>query len=481
LDELLSKLDQKVASAFGLDGLALLLKDGFVSPVAVSDNSGSAEILRTETDVRPVKFDPNQARMDQLEDTVTLWFQRKLKLGQNDARDLRSGLLRIYDLYTKKRYKHLEWLGSKELPSLLSGTRPLIEIPYAEGNLAASKVNFFLDKDFDVPHKAAFLQSVVLALLRYEHFNRKPPYADWKYTNGFEDYLICQTFSARWIPDVLQTLELEAQQELSGLLSKQMQSAMTLGLFAGCSNDRERLNELLKTTEMIRDVLLPPVVPDLEAARQRVLGDWDAQREDWLKLVSANFHGMDGYLVLKAIRVAKVTPEPSLVKLAKNVVMALQPAVSAVEVLDGCTRYEIFCGLLDDMIDLVREISEKGRHYPLPQEDLPNARKLQESLANLKDVKAWDVIKGLLALRAEVDLVKRLEQLNRLDGKRLEQVLKVLGHWKIVYGHALACLVTENNKWGSNTLTNAQDSVTELFDDLSVSLDKLRGVSHDCT
>ncbi|MDD0981118.1 protein DpdH [Pseudomonas shahriarae] len=480
IEELQSKLDRKVPKAFGLDGLALLLKDGVVTSVAVPANLISEEASRAKQSAPRVKLDPDQTRLDQLEDTVTSWFQRKQKLGQDDARDLRAGLLRIYDLHTKKRYKHLDWLGLKELPSLLSGSRPLIELPYAEGNLALSRVQFFLDMDFEVPEKAAFLQGVTLALLRYEHFNRKPPLADWQYTNGFEDYLICQTFAARWVPDVLQTLAVEAQQALSGLLGLQLQSAMTLGLLAGCSNDRERLNELLQTTEKIREIELPSVVPELKSAREQVLEDWDAQREAWLKLVSANFHGMDGYLVLKAIRIAKITPESKLVKLAKNIVMALQPAVSAVEVLDGCSRYETFCGLLDEMIELVHEISNKGRHYPLPQVDLPNAKKLQESLANLKDSKSWDVVKGLLALRAEVDVVKRLEQVNRLDGKQLEQVLKVLGHWKIVYGHALACLVTENIKWGGETLTNAQNAVTDLFDDLSVTLDKLQEMSHDC-
>jgi hypothetical protein len=480
IDELQKKLDRKVAKAFGLDGLALLLKDGVVPSVAVPPSSVSGETSGVEQTARRVKEDADQARLEQLKDTVTLWFRHELKLGQDEARDLRAGLLRVYNLYTQKRYKHLDWLGLKELPSLLSGSRPLIEIPYAEGNLASNRVHFFLDKDFDIPQKVAFLQDVVLALLRYEHFNRKPPYADWQYTNGFEDYLLCQTFAARWVPDVLQMLAIEAQQELSVLLSVQLQSAMILGLLADSSNDRERLNELLKTTERIREVEFPPVVLELESARQQVLDEWDAQREAWLKLVSANFHGMDGYLVLKAIRVAKSNPEPKLVKLAKNIVTALQPAVSAVEVLDGCSRYEVFCGLLDEMIELVREISEKGQHYPLPRMDLPNAKVLQDSLTNLKDSKTWAVIKGLLAMRFEVDVVKRLEQVNRLDGKRLEQVLRALGHWKIVYGHALASLVTENNKWGGNNLTNAQNRVAELFDDLSVTLDKLQEVSRDC-
>ncbi|MFK0093550.1 protein DpdH [Pseudomonas sp. NPDC090592] len=480
LDELQSKLDRNVAKTFGLDGLALLLKDGVVASAAVPVTSLSAENLG-ENKVEPrVKVDPDQARLDQLEDTVTLWFQRKQKLGQHDARDLRTGLLRIYDLHTEKRYKHLDWLGLKELPSLLVGNRPLIELPYAEGNLVSSKINFFLDKDFDAPQKSAFLQSVTLALLRYEHFNRKPPYADWQYANGFDDFLVCQAFAARWVPDVLQTLAIEAQQELSGLLSAQLQSAMTLGLLAGSSNDRERLNELLKTTEQIREVEFPPVVLELESARQQVLEEWDAQRDAWLKLVSASFHGMDGYLVLKAIRGAKSNPEPKLVKLAKGIVAALQPAFSAVEVLEGCSRYEVFCGLLDDMIALVRQISDEGQHYPLPRTDLPNGKGLQDSLAKLKNSKTWDVIKGLLAMRAEVDVVKRLEQVNRLDGKQLEFVLKVLGHWKIVYGHALASLVTENNKWGGNNLANAQNLVAELFDDLSATLDKLEEVSRDC-
>lgn len=477
IEHLQGKLDRRIARVFGLPGLASMLKDGVVVPasdvITVSDAQRGTTNLSLGPTASPIKVDPNQEKLHQLEEAVTLWFQGKQKLEQNEARILRAGLLGIYE-----QYAHIDWLGVKERPSLKSGIFVNIELPHAVGNMAGSKVKFCLETDFRNPQKAAFLQGVALAILRYENFNPKFVYnVGWRYFNGFEDYLLYQSFAARWVPDVLQTLVVEARQILPDLFSKQLQSAMTLGLLADSNNDRQRLNELLRSSEEIRAVEIAAVVPELKYARAQALESWDAHREAWLKLVSCNDHGMDGDLALKAFKAAKSNPDSQLVKLSNLINQALESSIRVVEVLGGCTRQDAFYALLDEMAGLVRDISLDGKYYP---PELPNGKKMQAALIALKDSENWVVVKDLLALHEESDVAKRFHRVNKIDGLRLEQVVKVLKDWNSFYEYVLPRLESENQKWGGDRLRQSQNSVTSLLDELVKAVTDLQESSNEC-
>ncbi len=481
IEDLQSKMGRRVARVFGLDGLAALLKDGVNVDVAAPSGTMVAKtsIRLEKPGALPSssleKVDPDQEKLHLLEEAVTLWFQRKKKLGQTEARILRAGLFWMYE-----QYVHLDWMGIREKLSLKNGAFILIELPYAESNIAGSKVWFCLEKDFKIPQKSEFLQGVALALLRYEYFNPKfDGDISWGYPNGFEDYLLYQSFAAKWVPNVLQALTAEARQDLPNLLGKQLQSAMMLGLLSDSNNDRQRLNELLKTAEEVRAVEVPAVVPELRQAREQALDSWDAQREAWLKLVSANEHGMDGDLALNAFKAAKTNQGSQLLKLSSTIAQALQGSVSVVAVLDGCTRQDAFYSLLDEMADLVRDISVGGQHYPTLS-DFPNAKEMRASLVALKDSESWKVVKDLLALREEVDVVRQLQRVNQLDGQRLEQVVKVLKDWNYFYNYVLPRLESENNKWGGDILKQSQDSVTRLLDEMAQTVAGLQEESHEC-
>jgi hypothetical protein len=476
IEHLQGKLDRRVAKAFGLDGLTAILKGGVAftasSVIAVSGVSIKRN-PSTELVASLIKVDPDQEKLHQLEETVTLWFQGKQKLGQDEARILRTGLFGIYEQYT-----HLDWLGVKERPSLKSGNFVNIELPYAVGNMAGSKVKFCLEADFKNPQKAAFLQGVALAMLRYENFNPKfVRVVGWEYSNGFEDYLLYQNFAARWVPDVSQTLMIEARQILPDLISKQLQSAMALGLLGDSNSDRQRLNQLLRGAEEIRAVEIAAVVPELKQVRAQALECWDAQREVWLKLVSYNDHGMDGDLALKAFKVAKSNPDSQMVKFSSTISQALKASISVVEVLDGCTRQDTFCALLDDMAGLVRDISLEGKHYP---PDIPGSKKMQTALVALKGSESWVVVKDLLALRDEIDVTKFFHRVNKIDGLQLEQVVRVLKDWKAFNGYVLPRLESENQKWGGDRLKQSQGSVTGLLDELTKSVTDLQEARNEC-
>lgn len=476
IEDLQRNMDRRVARVFGLNGLAEMLKDGVLAPdksvIKISKSLASIKKIDAGVVVNSEGVDPEHEALYQLEEAVTLWFQGKQKLGQYEAADMRRALEQMYH-----RYAHSDWVGLAMKPTL-KNRLTLIKLHNAVGDQLGWTIEFCAEKDFKNPERSGFLQGVSLALLRYEYFNKKNPSIGWQYCNGFDDYLLYQTFAARWVPDVLQTLVVEVRQNLPSLISKQLQSAMTLGFFVDSNNDRQRLNELLKTAEEIRKVEVPAVVPELKQAREQALEGWDVQRDAWLKLVSANDHGMDGDLALNAFKSAKTNQDPQLVKLSNAITQSLRLSVDVVEVLDGCSRQDAFSSLLDEMASLVRDVSIGGKHYPT-QLDLPNAKKMQASLVALKDSENWRVVKDLLALREETDVVRRLQRVNQLDGLRLGQVVKVLTDWSSFYDYVLPRLESENMKWGGDNLKESQDSVTRLLNEMLKTVTDLQEESHE--
>lgn len=468
IEELQGKLDRRVASAFGLDGLSSILKNGLPPPVSVTAAS-AAQVVEVRPSAKPValpdKPDPHQQKLSQLETSVSSWFEGKQKLGQDEARDLRSGLIHMYDLYS-----HSDWIGVKVVPSLkIKGS---IDIPFAMGNMEGSKVSFFFEKDLNNPQKETFLQGVALAILRYEVFNPKfVRVVDWDYPKGFEDYLLYQSFASRWVPYVLQTLVDELRENLPSLLGEQLQSAMLLGLMADSTNDRQRMSELLKTSDEIKSFVVSVDSPELTQARNQALAVWDDQREAWLKLVSYNDHGMDGDLSLKAFKKVKSVPSASLIKLSNMVRDFLAPSLKCVEILDGCTRHDDFCALLAEMSSLVRDVSTDGDFYP---EEIPNGKKMQALLVDLSAYENWLVIKSLIEFRDEADVVKRFQRINKIDSAKLEGVVKVFQYWNVFYNYVMPRLESRNKQWGGDILKQSQSSVDIQLGDLLKTINDLQ-------
>lgn len=474
IEDLQSKLDRRVASVFGLVGLSSILKSGVCLPVTVGSAASSVQIGEIRPIAKPialpVKSDPNQEKLRLLEASVTNWFQGKQKLGQYEATALRSGLLRIYDLYS-----HSDWIGVKVVPTLK--IRGDIEIPFAMGNILPSKVSFFLENDFKNKQKSAFLQSVSLAILRYEHFKQKSENTiGWGYPNGFEDYLRYQAFAGQWTPYVLQTLVDEARENLPRLIGEQLQSAILLGLMADSNNDWQRLNELLRSSDEIKSLTVTLGCLELKQARDQALAVWDDQREAWLKLVSYNDYGLDGDLSIKAFKAVKRIPNASLIKLSDVIYRFLEPSIKCVEVLDGCTRFEDYCALLDEMSSLIRDVSTDGEFYPV---EIPNGKKMQDLIADLKFSESWFVVKWLVGFRDELDVVKRFQNINKVNAVHLDKVVAAFGYWSVFYNYAMPKIESLNKQGDIDILKQSQNKITTLIDDLLKAVIGLQEANND--
>ncbi len=469
VSELQQGLDWRVATVFGLNELASLLKE--VQPVGFACSPSRKNIghINTKAAVEPKlpKSDPDKHR---LEEVVSEWFQRKNKLGQDESRDLRAALNRMY-----QQYANPEWFGLTARPELLSGAFPNINLPFSmTGNKATNVVSFFHESDFDDPQKSATLKGVALALLRYESANPKSGGVGWQYDGGFEDYLRYQNFAAYWVPQVLETLATMERSKLPEVMSKQLSLVPILGLWRTASNDRQRLNELLTPAKRISESLPVAASTVLFELRKSALDQWDGKRDAWLMLVAANDHGMDGDLALKTFRDAlKEDFGQTLARYDRQIVQELQPSYDVLSMLEGCSRYEQFCLLLDEMIEIVRDVSEDGFHYPVLISDVPNAKKMVEALSGLKASEVWATVKTFLLFWKESERPKKMQMINQVDGKNLEKAVQTLSAWDKFYAYVLSRLENENRQSGMDVLVQSQQRVTGLLKEVSRTLTEL--------
>ncbi|WP_437269622.1 protein DpdH [Stutzerimonas balearica] len=467
--ELQQRLDWHVASVFGLSELAALLKevqpDGFVSFPSRKTTSN----IKTKERIEPKapKLDSDLLR---LEGIVSDWFQRKSKLGQDEARDIRSALSKMY-----QQYSHPDWFGLATRPELLSGSVPNINVPFSmTGNKAANVVSFFHESDFDDPRKSTFLKGVAIALLRYENANRKTGGVGWQYDGGFEDYLRYQSFAVSWVPQVLATLSALERSKLPDLMSRQLSLVPILGLWRTPTNDRQRLNELLTPAKNIVESLPEAASPMLLALRKTALEEWDEKRDAWLKLVAANDHGLDGDLAIRALRDALKTGfAQGLARYDRQIVQELQHSYDVLCSLENYSRHEQFCLLLDQMIEVVRDVSEGGLHYPPSTSDVPIGKKLVEALGSLKASEFWTAVKIFLLFWKEAELPKRMQMINQVDGRRLDKAVQVLGAWNKFYEYVLPRLENENRKSDIDVVVQSQQRVTALLKGVSSTLNEL--------
>lgn len=473
--ELQQGLDWRVATVFGLNELASLLKEvqpvGFVRPPARVDSGPK----KTGPVVEPRGSipDPDQHR---LEEIVSEWFQRKKKLEQDESRDLRSSLNKMY-----QQYANPDWFGLGGRPDLHSGNFVFINIPFSiTGNRTTNLVSFCQEEDFDDPQKAAALKGVALALLRYEGANQRSSGIGWQYAGGFDDYLRYQNFAAHWVPQVLQTLALMERSKLHEVMQEQLSLVPLLGLWRTASNDRQRLNELLTPAQKILESLPVPASPVLLEFRKSALDEWDGKREAWLKLVAANDHGMDGELALKSFREAsKIGFGQKLARYERQIVQELQSSFNVLSVLEGYSRHEQFCLLLDEMAETVRGISEDGLHYPTLLSDVPNGKKMLEELSGLKTSEVWAAVKVFLSFWKEPELPKKMQLINQVDGRNLEKAVQTLSAWDKFYAYVLPRLENENRQSGLDVLGLSQDRVTGLLKGLTGTLTDLLEVCRE--
>ncbi|MAM89554.1 MAG: hypothetical protein CME36_19830 [unclassified Hahellaceae] len=475
--ELQKKLSADVASEFGLNDFAEHLTKGAVPDT----NSDPAQYPRIEPTPGPAA-DPKRvhpqapsSELERLELVLDKWLQGTQELGQNEAKVIRNGLAAMLE-----RYSRNSWLGVRELPSLKQKNtgRVAVNIPNAQGNLPISQVSFFVEGDLKDKSKSILVYHTSLALLRYDHHSSKgdPSLKGWRYDGGYNDFIHYQNFAATWVPYVENTLVKGVRSKVEERLKSHLESALAVGCFSDSDSNRHKIRKLIDSSETVRDSLPDAACDAIGNLRQVVLADWDSLRSGWLDLVASNDHGLEGDIVLRALRGS------GSIELSRNIRQQKEQALKELSetnqklaLLSDCKDSENFSLAIEELISLVRDLQKEGE-YPT-SEQVPRAKTLIGRLEGLLESGHWKPVRELVGVFETNDSAKQLRLLNYLDGAALKRVSHVLEVWQQVYSIVFPRLQNKNESWGASKLEQAYGRIDELIAGLEVDVRMVRGDS----
>lgn len=465
LVELKENLSADIALSFGLTDLAKHLQGGVVDvpPPPEPDRSKTGKEperppLSPEQQPQP---DPGEKKLMALLEEVDLWCQREKDLAQTEAKILRKALAAMYQTYSRK-----EWAGITELPSIKSGTRVNISLPFAAGNIAGWMVEFCSEADFTDQARSILFHGAARAMLRYSHFNSENREGKgWDYTEGHEDFLRYQNFAARWVPGVLRTLRDHEREKLNEPMTAHITAVRTLAVFRESDNHRARLNKLLQSQQGLAEAFPPPVCDTVQASRDGQLAQWESLQEKWRKLLASNDHGLEGDLALVALRKALKAPFPNTINQSVTCsFLELREELAQASLFVDCATVDEFKGVFEALETLIRKLQTAGK-YPTG-DDVVKSATLRPKIKRLADEGLFDQVKKMRQLSNSSEVAQQWQLLSGLDGVKVNSLTEALNQWQAVFGRALPALQTENSKWGAEKVTAAKDDIDSLLGSL---------------
>ncbi len=461
------KLSADIARSFNLNDLAGHLTSGVVivdEPVKEKDG---------EKPVSPTVEDPDLIALDKISTMVDLWFQKKEELPQSKANILRQKLEEVYQTYAKN-----EWIGLGELPTLKSGIRFNIYIPNAMGNPVAREISFCNEKEFSNSKSSLGLQMIALALFRYDYFNTKDSSIGWNYPKGFDDFTQYQNFASEWVPSILQTLTSQVRSKLPEKIEMQIQSAWALGIFRESDTHSERMNKLLYKSEDIIGRFQKPLSQVVKEVWDYHIAQWDKLRTNWLDLASSNEHGLQGDIVITALKQALKTEPHRSINKTRELEAELSSKLQMIQMLSDCENTDDFNTVMQEFINVLRELQKLG-DYPLI-DGLLSSRTMVERINVLTGgTSPWSHAKNLMLLADSNDVIKQWQIINQIDGEVILNLVTILENWKRIFTNTLPKLTNQNDAWGADQLTETTDRIDKVFAKLSSNVSKILEASNE--
>jgi hypothetical protein len=474
-NELQKNLSADVALEFALHDFSEHLTKGAIpgTSAAPAPTSRIEPTPGPVVDSKPAQPQGPSSELERLELVIDKWLQGEQDLGQNEARAIRNGLAAMYG-----RYVRVGWLGIAELPALKNGRRVAVHIPNAQGNLGNNQVSFFAEEDLKDEAKSIQIYNIALALLRYDHHNRKGD-ADpqgWRYEGGYNDFIHYQNFANTWVPYVEKTLINDMRSKIDEKLKSHIESALAVGYFSESDNSKQKIRKLIDGSDTVRDSLPDASCEAIGNLRQSVLSDWDSLRSGWLDLISSNDHGLEGDIALRALRrVGSIEVSRNIKQQKDQALKELREIHQQLGVLSDCKDSEDFSLVIEDLIGLVRDL-QKESEYP-NSESVPRAKTFIAKLEGLLGSGHWKPARELVALYESDEAVRQLRLLNYLDGAALKRVSHVLGVWQQIYGIVFHKLQNKNEAWGASKLEQANNQIDELIADIEMDVCAVAGDS----
>jgi hypothetical protein len=467
IGELAAELPSEVARVFKLEQLADALDSTL--PLAKSKKVQTNPVLKPEPSINPTSGASNQKSSVEIEqfDRVTeiamevdTWFANKA-IEQGPAKILRKALLEIINSY-KKHY--LKWESAKLLPELQSGNRVLIHIPYNANNPTKAHASFGSEKEFKndaLPYKA-FLTAVL----------RRHELKSWNYPDGYRDYCRYQNFVSNWVAGVIAKMLEEQRQQLKPILVKHLQDASVVNPGLSVASTKKRLDYLCQSQQHIQDSFNKTGIERWDQYRDKVLGRWQNQQDQWLNLFSINNHALEGDLVVKVMRGANsedITSETK--KVAQDVSRQLAQDYRAFVLLDGCTTKDLFTELLKKLLKLIDDLSSHSQYLDMEQNI--TAKQLKNRVNKLMDGEHWKTVKSVLAMLAPFEAKAIINAINDFDAELANAVLEVLNTWTTLYNNNIGRMQVINQESGSDKRKDVQLRITEALKNIETNLNTL--------
>lgn len=496
IDELTVRLDYRIASSFGLADFAEFLQhyelkgtprvnqSQSVTP-SISETSQNAQGVsqKSQVTVSTVEIDPLQIEFNRIDEVLEQWLQptKPILLDQETAKTLRQELEQMFTLYVNTDPHCFNLSADFKAKIRTPNNRIYIEIPNAQANLPGSILKFFEFKDLKNEAILAEIQNISSALLRNSIAKQKG-FAAWSYPDGYRDYLIYQNFSMHWVPSALQLFIAEMRTQAESGLKSHMEAAYRLGVWKNDENSQQRLDTLLLNTEELLNAQEAKYFGEIALFEglRAPLENWDTLRKTWLDVFSQNDHIYEGKLAVDLFK--KIDRDLSVFTIFSSFRQTFENGLRKLQHIfaqfDFGTK-DAYSQALKMMKHNIEKVRDQGKHYPSHSNILPNATDFIGLIQRLDQTECWEMIKGIVGLMAElnseqgIDWKKVVENLQRIDATHLEDVKLLLSYWQEFYQKSYARIQSDNQNNGVESLDRARQKVTDLLDNLDLTVEEL--------
>ncbi|EOW6838178.1 TPA: protein DpdH [Klebsiella pneumoniae] len=472
---LASALPPSVARCFGLDDLAnelMSTEKGEINSGYVTSVESKVEPVRMKT-AEPIlvqqktveAVDPLEARIIQLENSVSDWILKEVLLDQDTAKYIRNALAMIYD-----QHAHVDWFGAKSKPDICSGRFVNINIPNAHGYRLKQVVSFITEAEYQ--KRSVWVTEVSLALARFGFYMDRKNGPDWTYPKAPEDYLVIQSFANRWVPYALTELLRSKRENQGMMLAEQLQLARALGIIKPNATSKEVLNRLLMNKEALIRQHKSAATESIAKLRADALEKWEEVKSQWLNLYAPNDHALEGDIVQKMVLEAMKQPADSRIEQAANrTVREIASTLTEVTYFSDCENSDAFALLIDDAVSLLEELREEG-DYPINAE--LDCSALQAELKSLKEGSTWAMILKLRDITQKEDPLALWQVLCGLDGGLLKRFTDTLQRWQKVCKQIFSAITGYNHDKGGHRISECRAQIDSVLMEMTQNLQILK-------
>jgi hypothetical protein len=388
-------------------------------------------------------------------------------IPQAVANSIRTALLEAID---SRSDDFKAWYGLKDLPTLKSGQRILIRVPYNANNPPGAILNFGKDSDFSDRLRSLKYNAFIVAILRRARA-AEAERRSWSYPKGAEDYCHYLNFLDEWLPPAMEVLADEARKGATKVLEGQLPAAILFDTQFPKKSAPEKLDVLVRTADALTSSIRTTTgLGAWDNFFKEQLAQWERDQTSWLGAFSATRRGIEGDLVVKAIRgkVDLLVPANAQ-RAARNASQEFSAAHAALEILEGCSTLADYQGAIKRLQGLLDRLMSNGQFRGV--EGIVNGKsitgkKYKEEIASLLEDDTWESVQSALALRRPFEATAVIKALQRLDIAVAGRVNNVLSVWGLYYLANLQRMRNENEERGASHVKQLESAVEKAISEI---------------